>query len=989
MNVSNFLRKSLGTLALVFGLTSSAVAAAPTQIDGKRILDHSITGTQIDTSSAFTISTLTVTGTLNANITNLSSMTVTSATINTLSVGTITAQGLVVGGVGTSIPAGTIVMVGTSTVPPGWLECNGDQVEASSSTVPGNSWAGYPQLWAAIGCNFGCEINGVPPRQKFRVPDLRGRFPRGWDHQGYSWAGRDPDAATRGSSNLGAPSGDVVGSTQTDRTGPHTHSIPGSGEKNQAAGTYDIPANSTSRENVAVDATAESRPKNINVMFLIRAETGDATAIGGGGGGAAVAIVVDAPLLGDGFSNNHLRIDDVFVKNGGDTMTGDLYLGTNSVTATNLRVSGEVTFSSATTNTSLVSRGAGRWTNGMIDSTGGLGTGGLGVGNNLSSVPPTQRISEGGDISANSIRGGNTRLRGFAGFNRDETHSITAGWSSGVPTFVDINGDGVLDLVGSLNEGRFQIQYGLGGGLYGSAPVSSYVCPSGANAYNGGGIALGDVNGDGLTDILVPCGHDSAVAVLLSTGARAGAWTGLSPQYSTILSTPSGNSFQLADFNRDGKLDLIYRRATAGNLNIYVQLGNGDGAFGPIVWNTASSYLYSMTPTIGDYNGDGILDLFDPQETTFRMYFGVGDGTFGSPVTTSVGDGCGITGSGAVTADFNRDNKLDMALAVSGCSSPSSRIQIRLNNGSATTMFSSANQTYGASMDMGYLYTGDIDGDGYPDLATHGTSYQDWYLLNSSTGGFPAGIQVIGTSNFTTPGAGALADVDGDGLLDFIVSRALGWVVWFNAGNEAPMLFAQSSTRRIGLSTGTPQNTLDVRGDASFGTGVGRSTFTTAGDLTLGTNSDLTLTGPSAYFTSGSSVTASGFFGPLVGNVTSNTGSIVALSASSASITSGRFDVGGSTFSIAGGTVTVAYRVNAGSFSGDGTNLSSLTNVVIRTKAEFDLMTPTPGTVSICSDCAVPYDLCVATGSTLSGFRAVMASLTTGAYIPAGCGSGN
>lgn len=66
----------------------------------------------------------------------------------------------------------------------------------------------------------------------------------------------------------------------------------------------------------------------------------------------------------------------------------------------------------------------------------------------------------------------------------------------------------------------------------------------------------------------------------------------------------------------------------------------------------------------------------------------------------------------------------------------------------------------------------------------------------------------------------------------------------------------------------------------------------------------------------------------------------------------------------------------------------------VRTKAQIDAITPTAGGQTvICSDCTVPFDTCVSTGSTLSGFRAVINSAINtavpGTLVPKGCGSGN
>lgn len=88
-------------------------------------------------------------------------------------------------------PTGTVQMLATSTVPTGWLECNGAAISRTT----------YARLFATIGTTFGAG-NGTTT---FNIPDCRGYFMRGWDN------GR------------GIDSGRVFGSNQTDAFASHTH----------------------------------------------------------------------------------------------------------------------------------------------------------------------------------------------------------------------------------------------------------------------------------------------------------------------------------------------------------------------------------------------------------------------------------------------------------------------------------------------------------------------------------------------------------------------------------------------------------------------------------------------------------------------------------------------------------------------------------------------------------------------------------------------
>ena len=107
-----------------------------------------------------------------------------------------------------------------------------------------------------------------------------------------------------------------------------------------------------------------------------------------------------------------------------------------------------------------------------------------------------------------------------------------------------------------------------------------------------------------------------------------------------------------------GDIDLAMAD-TYGN-DAYVMLGKGDGTFQP-----GTSFPAGEVPVelaIGDFNGDGIMDLAvsDGPDGPASMSIlpGRGDGTFGAPNTFSTGSSGPV-----VVGDFNHDGKLDIALA--------------------------------------------------------------------------------------------------------------------------------------------------------------------------------------------------------------------------------------------------------------------------------------------------------------------------------------
>jgi hypothetical protein len=145
--------------------------------------------------------------------------------------------------------------------------------------------------------------------------------------------------------------------------------------------------------------------------------------------------------------------------------------------------------------------------------------------------------------------------------------------------------------------------------------------------------------------------------MLASMGMASSAQADLS--FETAVNIAVGNypcSVTLGDFNGDGKLDL----AVANSSIVSILLGNGDGTFQTAVNYEAGGQAGSVT--IGDFNRDGKLDLAVTNSSTVSILLGNGDGTFQTAVSYSVG-----TNTRSITAgDLNGDGKLDLTVANNG-----------------------------------------------------------------------------------------------------------------------------------------------------------------------------------------------------------------------------------------------------------------------------------------------------------------------------------
>jgi len=313
--------------------------------------------------------------------------------------------------------------------------------------------------------------------------------------------------------------------------------------------------------------------------------------------------------------------------------------------------------------------------------------------------------------------------------------SLPAGYIPSAVATGDFNGDGNPDfVVANGGDSTLWIYFGKGDGTF-DLPIILPITMGQAPMW----IATGDLRGIGRTDIVVAEADSNSVGVFLNNGNGTFA-------ESSIVLPDSVYTLAVADYNHDGKLDIV--AATSGTNSSTADLitlpGKGDGTFGQPILNPAVGGIFWLSTA--DLNGDGFPDLVatsaNVDSLAVQVLMNNGDGTFSAGQV--IAQNYVFQNLGTLLFDADEDGKLDALVADS-----SGTLWFYHGNGDGTF---SSNTSGFAIGDVPFgMAAADVNGDGHIDVVLSGIYVGDLLLYGVEAGDQICVLEGDGKGNFASP----------------------------------------------------------------------------------------------------------------------------------------------------------------------------------------------------------------------------------------------